>query len=209
MYPAVNAGQITKQIPSNKKAMNTVLKINVQELDSKFVENLKKEYSDSELEIFVHDQMEPVPSFTYNDFWQTIGLLDWSEEGNDENTVEPVISALEQMPLANIYRFQDLLSEKLWYLDTRKRANVFLDDPEEEGYLSADDFLYARCAVVANGKQYYDDVLQHPEKMPKELTFEPLLFVASQAYKRKTGRDFMAQPSLSYETHSNKKAWAN
>ena len=78
--------------------MNTVLKINVQELDNKFLENLKKEYSDSELEIIVHDQLEPVPSFTDNEFWQMIDLLDWSEEGNDEKTVEPLVSALEQMP---------------------------------------------------------------------------------------------------------------
>lgn len=189
--------------------MNTILKINVQELDSKFVENLKKEYSDSELEIIVHDQLEPAPSFTDNEFWQMIDLLDWSEEGNDEKTVEPVISALEQMPLANIYRFLDILSEKLWQLDTRKHAKVFLDDPEEEGYLSVDDFLYARCAVVANGKQYFDDVLLHPGKMPKDLTFEPLLFVASHAYKRKTGKDFMSQPSMSYETYSNKEGWVN
>lgn len=189
--------------------MNTVLKINVNDIDNKFVENLKKEYSDSELEIIVHDQFEPVPSFTDNDFWQVIDLLDWSEEGNDEKTVEPVINTLEQMPLANIYRFLDILSEKLWQLDTIKHAKVFLDDPEEEGYLSVDDFLYARCAVVANGKNYYEEVLHHPEKMPKDLTFEPLLYVASRAYKHKTGKDFMARPIMSYETYSNKEGWMN
>lgn len=189
--------------------MNTVLKINVQELDSEFVENLKKEHSDSELEIIVHDHLAPIPSFTENEFWQMIDLLDWSEEGDDEKTVEPLIRALEQMPMANIYRFLDILSEKLWWLDTRNHAKVFLDDPEEEGYLSADDFLYARCAVVANGKQYYEDVLRHPAKMPADATFEPLLFVVYHAYKRKTGKDFMSPPSMSYETYSNKEGWAS
>lgn len=189
--------------------MNTILKINVQELDNQFVENMKKEFSGSELEIYVHDQAEPMPAFTEDDFWLMVGMLDWSGEGDDEQVVEPLIKELERRPLAHMYRFLDILSEKLWLLDTRKHAQVFLDDPEEEGYLSADDFLYARCTVVANGKQYYENVLRHPEQMPKDLTFEPLLYVATRAYKRKTEREVMSLPAVSYETFSNKEGWAN
>ena len=184
--------------------MSTVLKINVQELDNKFVENLKKEFADSELEIYVHDQAEPVPAFTDDDFWQLIDLLDWSDEADDAKIVGPVVTALEQQPLPQIYRFLDILSEKLWHLDTRAHAQVFLDDPEEEGQLSSDDFLYARCAVVANGKLYYDKVLQDPTKMPKDLTFEPLLYIARRAYMHKTGKDLLVRPSFDYETYSNK-----
>jgi hypothetical protein len=99
------------------------------------------------------------------------------------------------------------LSEKLWYLDTKQHAQVFLDDPEEEGYLSVDDFLYARCTVVANGREYYEAVLADPSQMPVDFTFEPLLSVAMTAYKRKTGKQFMALPAFNYETYSNKKGW--
>jgi len=35
-----------------------------------------------------------------------------------------VVVALTAMPFANTYRFQDVLAEKLWLLDTR--AHVFI-----------------------------------------------------------------------------------
>ena len=91
---------------------------------------------------------------------------------------------------------------------TKKHAQVFLDDPEE-GYLSVDDFLYTRCAVVVNGKDFYQNVLNNPSEMPKDLTFEPLLYVALNAYKRKTGNEFMFIPVHNYETYSNKEGWKN
>jgi len=39
------------------------------------------------------------------------------------------------------------------------------------------------------------------------LTFEPLLYVAMTAYKRKTGKEFMILPAFNYETYSNKAGW--
>lgn len=188
-------------------AMTTIFKLNIDELDTKFIENLKQEFAHSSLEIHVQEQPGASHSFTEEDFWQMIALLDWSQEDDDAAVVEPLIKELESRPLAHIYRFFDLLSEKLWHLDTRRHAQVFLNDPEEEGYLSADDFLYARCAVVANGHEFYQDVLDHRSEMPADLTFEPLLYVAMTAYKRKTGKDFVAEPAFHYETYSNKEGW--
>ncbi|NUO02313.1 MAG: DUF4240 domain-containing protein [Saprospiraceae bacterium] len=187
--------------------MTAVVKINIDELDNNFVEHLKREFAHASLEIRVHDQEDAASAFAEGDFWNLIELLDWSEEEDDAKVVEPVIQALERLPLAHIYRFADLLSEKLWYLDTKQHAQVFLDDPEEEGYLSVDDFLYARCAVVANGREYYEAVLADPSRMPVDFTFEPLLFVAMTAYQRKTGKQFIALPAFNYETYSNKKGW--
>jgi hypothetical protein len=84
---------------------------------------------------------------------------------------------------------------------------VFIDANEKENYLSVDDFLYARCAVVANGKAFYENVLNNPSEMPTDLTFEPLLYIAMHAYKRKTGKEFMLAPAFNYETYSNKGGW--
>jgi len=187
--------------------MTTILKLNMDELDTRFIENLKQEFAHSTLEIHVQEQPDASDSFTEEDFWQLITLLDWSKEGDDAMVVEPLVKELESRPLAHIYRFFDLLSEKLWRLDTQKHAQVFLDDPEEEGYLSVDDFLYTRCAVVANGHDFYQRVLDQPSEMPIDLTFEPLLYVAMTAYKRKTGKNFVAEPAFLYETYSNKKGW--
>lgn len=186
--------------------MTAVLKMNIQDLDIKFVEDLKRQFAASEVEIYVHEKPTTHSTLTIDDFWNIIEQLDWSKEGDDTAVVEPVIQILEKRPLAHIYRFEDILSEKLWQLDTRNHAKVFLDNPED-GYLSVDDFLYARCAVVANGQDYYQNVLNNPAAMPEDLTFEPLLYVTLHAYKRKTGKEFMFIPAHNYETYSNKGGW--
>ncbi len=43
--------------------------------------------------------------------------------------------------------------------------------------------------------------------MLKDLTFESLLVIASAAYERKTGKQFVYVPSRSYETYSNEEGW--
>ena len=141
--------------------MTTVLTVNIDDIDTKFVDDLKRDFAHAAVEIRLQEQPDSAASFTISDFWNTIALLDWRDE-EDAKVIEPVVNYLAQQPLAHIYRFSDILSEKLWQLDTRSHAQVFLDDPEEEGYLSSDDFLYTRCAVVANGQAYYEKVLYNP-----------------------------------------------
>lgn len=187
--------------------MPTIVKISVDDLDTKFLEDLKQGFAHADLEIRVQEPPNQPSFYTEADFWNTINLLDWSKEEDDDQVVAPVITYLTQQPLAHLYRFSDILSEKLWQLDTRAHAQVFLDDPEEEGYLSVDDFLYTRCAVVANGKDYYEKVLNNPQLMPPDLTFEPLLYIALKAYKQKTNKHFINASAFNYETYSNKKGW--
>lgn len=187
--------------------MQTVLNVNVDEIDAKFIERLKRDFAHADVEIRLHEQPDQCPSFTDTDFWDAIALLDWSKGDDDEQVIEPLVSFLADSPLPFIYRFSDALAEKLWHLDTYAHAKVFLDNPEEEGYLSVDDFLYTRCAVVANGQEYYEKILQNPLLMPPDLTFEPLLYVALKAYKRQTGKNFAPAYAFNYETYSNKKGW--
>jgi len=72
-----------------------------------------------------------------------------------------------------------------------------------------DLFLYARCCVVANGRAFYEHVLAHPEDMPKDLTFEALLNLASHAFERKTGFEMEYVPAYNYETFANTEGWAS
>ena len=78
-------------------------------------------------------------------------------------------------------------------------------EKEEDGYFSADYFLYTRCAVVAEGKTYYEKILKMPSKMPNDIDFEHLLSLANEAYKLKTGKEFNYTPTFNYETHQNQK----
>lgn len=189
--------------------MQTVLNINIDDIDAKFVEKLKRDFAHADVEIRLQEQKDRTPPFLETDFWDVIEMLDWTQEDDDEKIVEPLIAFLADRPISHIYRFSDMLAEKLWRLDTYAHAKVFLDDPEEEGYLSVDDFLYTRCAVVANGKAYYEKILKNPQLTPPDLTFEPLLYIALKAYKRKTGKNFTTVAAYNYETYSNKKGWQN
>ena len=189
--------------------MQTVLNINIDDIDAKFVEKLKHDFAHADVEIRLQEQQDRILPFTETDFWNALEMLDWAQEEDDEKVVEPLIAFLADRPISHIYRFSDILAEKLWHLDTYPHAKVFLDDPEEEGYLSVDDFLYTRCAVVANGKEYYEKILKNPQLMPPDLTFEPLLYITLKAYKRKTGKNFTAVSAYNYETYSNKKGWQN
>jgi hypothetical protein len=181
--------------------MDTILKINTQSLDDKLVKTLHEKYGNAALEIKVigtHEQ----DWMNDNLFWELIELLDWEAE-SDDKIIEPLVVNLSNLPVQYIYGFQDILAEKLFELDTKIVANHFAKDLK---ILSFDDFLYARCCVVANGIEAFTSVIENPELMP-DITFESLLEVASKAYKMKTGNEFDYIPATNYETHSNKEAW--
>jgi len=68
--------------------------------------------------------------------------------------VEPAIARLVSGSVRHIFEFADLLSEKLYALDGRKYALQLGEDAwSPDRYFSVDNFLYARCCVVANGKE--------------------------------------------------------
>src|ERR1043165_2019040 len=96
-------------------------------------------------------------------FWHIISLFNWNETGDDEAVLEPACAALAAMSPDDICGFDDLLAEKLFALDTREHARACyageLDPDDGDDYISADDFLYCRCVVIANGSECYASVL--------------------------------------------------
>lgn len=186
--------------------MDTILKIRAQDLDHALVDDIKQQFGNARVEIRVCDIPDATGILSETDFWKLIAQLDWNRQDRF-GIIEPVVVALSNMPVANIYQFQDLLSEKLWALDTRAHANAFAPEQAEEDYLSVDDFLYARCGVVAKGQTFYHEVLQTPSLMPDDFTFSPLLSIAARAYERKTGNKMIIPPAFNYETYSNNAGW--
>ncbi|MCO6488559.1 MAG: DUF4240 domain-containing protein [Phaeodactylibacter sp.] len=186
--------------------MPTVLKINTRNLNQDVVQDLKEHYGNAELEIRVHNLPDSSEVMDEEEFWALIAMLDWSKTEDNSHIIEPAVAALSEMPVAKIYQFYDILSEKLWSLDTSAHADAMMrDDPD--GYFSDDEFLYARCCVVANGKEAYLSVLADPSKFPSGLAFENLLYVAAKAYERKTEKRFLSTPAFNFETGSNKQGW--
>jgi len=144
-------------------------------------------------------------------FWGLIEKLDWRGDGDDDAVVEPLIRALALLPDAEIGSFQEILARKLYDLDGRAWAReagdeIWLGEPDQ---LSVDGFLDARCAVVARGRDAYDAVRADPTQMPKNASFESLLYAASTAYERKTGLEWddLDDTEVSYETFSNEGGW--
>ena len=144
-------------------------------------------------------------------FWGLLERLDWTHEGDDDRVVAPLVKALSDMPDRDIAGFADQLARRLHALDGRAWAResgttIWWGEPDK---LSVDAFLYARLAVVANGRSFYEAVLADPTQMPKDLEFESLLYVASSAYERKTGLDDdgSLDSPVSFETFANLEGW--
>lgn len=143
-------------------------------------------------------------------FWRLIAKIDRDAlcDGDEEGAVEPLVETLSEYDEAEIKAFEDILAQFLYDIDGR----AYVDQAGKSAH-SADGFLYARCYVVAMGKEHYDSVKAGPTRMPKSLDdwCESLLFVAQQAWAAATGEEDESWdycPPVSYETGSNEANWA-
>lgn len=181
-------------------------KISINKLSPAFIKEMKEKYGAAELEIKVNRQPDFIP-LSEKEFWAIIDLLDWGKSVDTE-ILAPAIQKLVTLPIAHLYSFEDVLSEKLFQLDQKDFALNIGEQAYQEGkYFSVDTFLYTRACVVANGEIAYKTVLKNPEMMPKGITFEPLLSLVSTAYQQKTGKNFDYAPTFNYETYANRKGW--
>lgn len=186
--------------------MTTILNTHLGDLSSQFFRNLQQRFGQTTaIEIRLQDASPVDQLFSETAFWQIIDLIDWSQKSS-QNKLRAAVKRLSELPVSNIYIFADKLSEKLYRIDTRVHALAYAAT-EPDHFISADDFLYARCAVVAEGREYYEKVLKHPALMPNEIVFEPLLSLADSAFELKYGEEFNYRPAFNYETRSNSTAW--
>lgn len=146
-----------------------------------------------------------------NLFWEIIGMFNWKKEGDDDDAVmKPAIKFLTGRSVEDIFTFHDILSEKLYALDGETWGKIV--EQANDGYLSGDYFLYVRCCVVANGRDFYETVLNDPNKMPGDLEFESLLHIAEEAWTKKTKQkfeDYPHQTKFNCESFSNKVLWSH
>lgn len=183
--------------------------LSIDNITDGFLEAIREQYPHATLDIRVKPP-KLVVGLTEKAFWDIIALFNWSDPENDATVIEQGIQVLAEKPVRQIYEFQDMLSAKLYALDTHQHAENAGENAWQgkDADFSVDEFLYARCCCVANGKTFYETVLKQPELMPKNLTFEALLTLAHKAYNRKTGKQFRYVPSYNIETFSNKKGWS-
>ena len=135
-------------------------------------------------------------------FWQIIESFDWSKPGGA--AMYPAVETLSQMTEADLQDFDEILAQKLYALDTKAHAAPTGFGTE---HLSVDQFLYYRCAVVVEGRETYELVLNHQRQMPKDLRFEDILILTYDAAQEMGLDDYLDNTTVSYETFSNKAGW--
>lgn len=186
-----------------------VYKLKIEDLNTEFLEKLRRLYKKADVEINVHPVGKATHFASEDFFWAVIDTLDWSKGEDNEAILKPAIQKLSEESLADIFQFDETLSEKLYRLDGKKYAEHLGEYAYREGEnFSADHFSDARCCVVANGQQFYESVLKDPSRIPKEHTFGSLIFLAQKAYELKTGNeDYNYVPSYCIETFCNPEGW--
>ncbi len=143
----------------------------------------------------------------YKFFWDIMELCDWKYEGDDDKVLMPVIKYLARQEDDIIFQFDDMMSELLYHLDTKK---LMQQCEKVSGYSSSDGFLYSRCVALINGPEYYEKVMSGKEKGVWDMEFESVLYVPQKAWEVKHKAEVGEYPHiapLSYETGSNAKGW--
>lgn len=186
--------------------MTTTIRVNIKDITLQFFKELEeKAGSSAQIEITLDSGKHGEGLFTEDQFWDIVNMFDWNKKKRDD-IILPAVMALSRMPISAIYLFQDFLSEKLFNLDTKEHAKSYMSQQPDD-YFSVDDFLYVRCAVVAEGREYYENVVSNPSELSAKIDFEHILSVAGEAYLKKTGRRFEYSPLYNYETRSNIEKW--
>jgi hypothetical protein len=189
--------------------MATLLEIPLKDAQESDIQNIRAKYPDATLRIETDSNLHS-GEMDEAQFWAIIGLFDWKTRDADA-ILAPAVNALALLPKSDIEAFHNLMNEKLYALDGQIYAEQLGSNryaPDANKGFSVDGFLYARCCVVANGKFFFEKVLEDPTKMPKEFTFESLLYLPKMAWALKTGRDNYAYfPETWSETFSNSNGW--
>lgn len=186
----------------------TKLIIDVKDLNADWLAGIQQQYKNAQVEIIIHEP-GAVREMTESRFWEIIDLLDWTKGDDDDAILQPAVTALQDCSVADIFRFQDILAEQLFALDGQAFAEqIGTRSFGGAQHFSVDTFLYARACVVANGQAFFHKVLENPSLMPKDFTFEPLLYLAGQAFEQRTGKEWEYLPRVSYETFSNRNGWS-
>lgn len=142
---------------------------------------------------------------TEDGFWNLVNFVDLSA-GNSAAAVEDLVHELGSFELDDIFAFDDALAQKVYALDTKRHADRW--HAASPYPFSPDGFLYGRLWVVAQGPAFYEKVCAEPSAMPREgQELEFLLYAASLAYERKTGREYDYLSTPSPETFSNLEGW--
>ena len=136
------------------------------------------------------------------EFWELVKQIDMvSVDAEDCATgVEPITNALSKSSPEKILNFHEIMSQKLFALDSEARCEVSCG--------SGDGFLYQRCYMIAQGLDNFQKALQSETHICGDFDWcESLLYVAREAWAKTQKTEWDFEASVSYETGSNAALW--
>ena len=142
-------------------------------------------------------------------FGKPIATIDGDaiRDGDEDAALSPLLQTLSERSDVELAGFAEQLAQVLF----QRGGQVYADCAGDSGN-SDDGFLYARCYVVALGRDHYERVVASPSEMPESLEewCEGLRYVPQRAWAALTGNQEEAWPhrtSVSDESGSNRALW--
>lgn len=110
--------------------------------------------------------------------------------GDQELQEQAIINSLEKLEPEQITEFECILRE---YLLEADHFNIMAAQRIIDGYVSDDTYLYFRCWLIGQGEAVFTNALQNADTLASVVIdpyqdFEALLYVATQAFGKRTGR---------------------
>ena len=148
---------------------------------------------------------------TWDDFWKLIATLGGRADYDSCTRLTNVLALRE---VQEITGFGERMAESLYRLDQERFGRLpvaNMGSPDAPFPQSGDHFLYARCAVVAAGRDVYEGVFADPSGFgpftAPALAGEWLLYVAQNAFEVVTGEEWDRRTQYSFESYSNRDGW--
>ena len=151
------------------------------------------------------------------EFWRVIDYAKQQADGDEGAQEKLLVETLAQYSPDEIIEFECLLRQCLEEADD---FGVMAAEKIIDGSVTDDSYIYFRCWLVAQGKKVFTEVVHNPDSLADVpsvgafVEFEPLLYVATEAYKIRTGkqeedasfpRDKATERGLSYDSGSETK----
>lgn len=139
------------------------------------------------------------------EFWQLIDAAQQEAKGEAELLEAKLVEALAQNLPNDIIDFEILLQKYILEADDFR---IMAAQKIIQGWVSDDPYLYFRCWLISQGEHVYFEALRNPDFLAEidatedTIDFEPLLYIATEAYSMTTGNseeDESFPRSVAYE----------
>jgi hypothetical protein len=125
-------------------------------------------------------------------FWEIIDESYSQSKGDKDQQVALLIRLLQDYSTDEIIEFEKIFRELIIEADTYK---VMAALKIIEGWVSDDSYLYFRSWLISRGRTLFREVVENPDYLANydlsdnDVEFEALMYVATNAYRQKTGKE--------------------